>query len=104
MPDGLVVDLTASDPDVQGVQAVVTSDGEGYLATGNLPALPAGQTYQLWGDTGDRVISLGVLGPQPQPVETFDAGGDFVAFAITAEQAPGVVTSTQPAVAVGQVS
>ena len=103
VPGGLVVDMTASDGTVQGVQAVITSEGEGYLAMGNLPELPAGRTYQLWGDTGDGLISLGVLGRDPQPVETFDAGSDFVAFALTAEQAPGVVESTQPAVAAGQV-
>ena len=68
------------------------------------PPGTAGQTYQLWGDTGDRVISLGVLGREPLPIETFEASGDFVAFALTAEQAPGVVESTQPAVAVGQVT
>ena len=103
VPGGLVVDLTASDQDVRGLQAVITSDGDGYLATGNLPELQAGRTYQLWGDTGDQLISLGVLGRDPEPVETFDVAGDIVALALTSEEAPGVVQSDQPAVAAGLV-
>ena len=45
--------------------AVVLPDGTGYL-TSELPALPAGRTYQLWGVDNRNTISLGVMGRNPR--------------------------------------
>ena len=44
--------------------AVVLPDGTGYL-TSQLPRLPAGRTYQLWGVDNRNTISLGVMGRDP---------------------------------------
>ncbi len=52
-----------------------------------------------------RTISLGLLGPDPAVVPFSVAGdGSVQAFAITAEQAGGVVQSTNQPVVAGQVN
>jgi anti-sigma-K factor RskA len=80
--------------------AVIDEDGHGFVKAGQLPALGAEQTYQLWGvvDTGadePDVISLGIFGPNPE-LETFTTESDVVALAITIEQAPGVISNGNP--------
>ena len=80
--------------------AVIDEDGHGFVQAGELPALGADQTYQLWGvvDTGAEepdVISLGIFGPNPE-LETFTAESEVVALAITIEQAPGVISNGNP--------
>ena len=81
--------------------AVVLPDGTGYL-TSELPALPAGRTYQLWGVDRRNTISLGVMGRSPNVV-AFQAAGHPTALAITEERAGGVpVTKNNPA-AVGDL-
>jgi len=83
--------------------AVVTPDGRGFLDTSALPALPSDRTYQLWGVVGDQVISLGVLGAAPD-VTAFqvDDAARVSAYAVTDEVAGGVVSSSNPAVVVGE--
>lgn len=80
--------------------AVIDQDGHGFVRAGDLPALGADQTYQLWGvvDTGDDepdVISLGIFGPNPE-LETFTTETPVVALAITIEDAPGVISNGNP--------
>ena len=80
--------------------AVIDEDGHGFVKAGELPALGADQTYQLWGvvETGAEepdVISLGIFGPNPE-LETFTVESDVVALAITIEQAPGVISDGNP--------
>ncbi len=80
--------------------AVIDQDGHGYVRAGQLPALGADQTYQLWGvvDTGadePDVISLGIFGPNPE-LETFTTETPVVALAITIEDAPGVISDGNP--------
>ena len=65
-------------------------DGTGYLLTDDLPALDDSRTYQLWGQTGGGLISLGLLGANPGEVVPFQASGDIAALAITEEVAGGV--------------
>jgi anti-sigma-K factor RskA len=62
----------------------------------DLPTLPQGHTYQLWGvvENGD-VISLGIFGPNPE-IETFTVEGTVDALAITIEQYPGVIRDGNP--------
>ena len=87
---------------------VIDRTGEGYLIASNLPRLPEGQTYQLWGVHGDRVLSVGVLGPEVRVVGFAAApapdGEPFDRFVLTAEQGAGVVTSAGPAVAAGVIA
>lgn len=80
--------------------AVIDQDGHGYVRAGELPALGADQTYQLWGvvDTGadePDVISLGIFGPNPE-LETFTTETPLVALAITIEDSPGVISDGNP--------
>jgi anti-sigma factor RsiW len=85
--------------------AVVTADGRGFVRAGDLPSLPADRTYQLWGVVDDQAISLGVLGPDPG-VAAFqvDDGNRVAAYAITEENAGGVVASQNQPVVVGETA
>jgi len=93
-PAARVTVLSSTDGRVR-LTAVVEPDGSGYLLhAGALPALPAGETYQLWAVSGAARISLGVLGGRPETV-AFHAGGSGVgALAITAEHGGGAVQPT----------
>ncbi len=89
-----------------GARIVLATDGTGYLLADNLPALAPDRTYQLWAivAAGEerRVISAGVLGPDPG-VSQFSADGIIAGFAITEEVAGGVVVSEGETVAVGLI-
>lgn len=100
-PGSEVVRMTSFDGQIDA-QAVVTDGGVGYLRASSLPRLPEGRTYQLWGDAGDRRVSLGSLGPEPA-VASFGVSGQFVGLAITEEAEPGVIVSEQPVLAYGQL-
>jgi hypothetical protein len=78
-PDGLV-----------HVDAVILPDGTGYLMAEDLPGLDRARTYQLWGQTGSGMISIGLLGAEPDGVVPFRVSGDVSALAITDEVATGV--------------
>jgi Anti-sigma-K factor rskA len=94
-------------------KVIVGADGKGYLLGGDLPKLPKGHTYQLWGvhnpsSAGDgkatSVLSLGVFGQHPESVAfAADSTDPWQTFALTDEQSPGVVTSKQQAIAAGNV-
>jgi len=95
-PASTVVDLEG-DVDVRAV----IDGGHGYLAASDLPPAPDGRTYQLWGATGDELVSLGVLGGDPSGVVAFEAG-DVDALALSVEQGPQVQPAG-PRVAIGEV-
>ena len=64
-PHAQKVQLTSADGSVTA-SAVVLPDGTGYLMSGDMPSLGKGRTYQLWGQTGGGLISLGLLGSRAQ--------------------------------------
>jgi anti-sigma factor RsiW len=102
MTDALA-DPTSTVVDLEGevdVRAVL-DDGTGYLTAGDLPPAPPGRTYQLWGATGDQLVSLGVLGGRPADVVAFEAG-DVDALALSVEETPQV-QPVGPQVAIGEV-
>jgi hypothetical protein len=76
--------------------AVLLADGTGYLMADGMPALDDDLTYQLWGQTDGGLISLGLLGADPNEVVAFQAADDVQALAVTREQAPGVAQSQNP--------
>jgi anti-sigma factor RsiW len=82
--------------------AVVTRDGTGYL-TSELPAAPAGKTYQLWGISRTGTISLGVLGRDPGTI-AFTTAAPTTTLAITTEVAGGVPVSRNAPDAVGDIA
>jgi Anti-sigma-K factor rskA len=95
--------VTLTDDDgAQLATAVLTTDGSGYL-TSELPAAPAGSTYQLWGITRTGTISLGVLGRDPGTV-AFKAAAPTQSLAITTEVAGGVPVSRNAPDAVGDIA
>jgi len=77
------------------VTLVVGTADTGYVFASDLAPLGPNQTYQLWGSIRGQLVSLGVLGPNPGvSAFTYDTGVKVQAFAITAEQGGGVVTTT----------
>jgi hypothetical protein len=92
--------LRTPDGDVLAVAAVLP-DGQGYLIGQDLPELDD-RIYQLWGVSGDQVVSLGSLGGDPTVV-AFHGEPDMSGLAITAEDAP-VEQSSNPAVVAGTLS
>ena len=76
------------------IEVVILPSGRGYLVGNNLPALPNGQTYQLWAETNNQLVSFGVLGETPG-VSSFRVEPPVVALAVTDERAGGVPTPTR---------
>ena len=89
---------------VEVASFVVLPGGRGYLVSSTLPALPSGQTYQLWEVGGPAPISLGLLGASPHG-STFTIAGapSTVKLALTAEPSGGTVAPTGAIVASGTV-
>lgn len=80
---------------VSGSNAIIVlmPDGTGYLSEHTLRPLPAGRTYQLWAVVGGKVISAGILGPDPGVVPFHIDPEGFEGFAITEEVIGGVESS-----------
>jgi anti-sigma-K factor RskA len=101
------VRLQAAGQGTVAAEIALQADGTGYLRNEHLAALPDGKTYQLWAletrGSSQQAISAGVLGRVPSAV-AFHVAGAPSGFAITVENAPGVVASQQSPVAVGKVS
>ena len=100
IPDGPRIHLASTDG--QHSADIVVAGGQGVVFNDNLPELPESQVYQLWGLRDEQLISLGLLGTDPEQVE-FVADDEFELFAITVEKAGGVVKSEQPPVVAGTV-
>jgi hypothetical protein len=101
-PDGARARLESPDGSLAAT-AVVLPNGTGYLLAHDLPALDDTRTYQLWGAADDIVISLGVLGANPDDVVPFQASGPVELLVITDEEAPGVPQSEQPPLLAGAI-
>jgi anti-sigma factor RsiW len=98
-PGARRVTLKSSDGTLS-IDVVVVPDGTGYLVSNDLPALPSGETYQLWGKTGGQLVSFGVLGNRPGVVP-FRAEAPVVALALTQERAGGVPAPTKQPLLIG---
>jgi Anti-sigma-K factor rskA len=105
--DPNATEVRMSSPDgAPAARIVYLPNGDGFLIQSNLLRLAPDLVYQLWASVGDRaspsVISAGILGRAPD-VTAFRVRGPVLGFMITEEQAPGVATSVNPAVALGTV-
>ena len=98
-PTAKTVELRAADTQA-AARVALLPDGRGYLLADGLAILATNRTYQLWALADGERISAGTLGQQPQAA-AFNASGPVAGFAITEEQAPGVVASKNPPVLVG---
>jgi anti-sigma factor RsiW len=100
--DTVLVDLASPSGGEARATLAITDDGQGFLVDPVLDPLDADQTYQLWAITDDAVVSAGVLGADPG-TRAFSAGAAS-AYAITIEQAGGVVASEQDPYLLGEVA
>jgi hypothetical protein len=100
-PDSNVVDLKTADGHVVG-RVAITADGTGFVGMKGLDRLPENRTYQLWGKTGDVLVSLGVLGNRPSIVAI--PAEQYALFAITEEVAGGVVQTRNNPIATATVT
>jgi hypothetical protein len=82
-------------------QVALASDGTGFLLGDRLPALPNDRTYQLWALANGQKISAGVLGSEPHVVVFRYAPSGLSGFAVTEEQAGGVVSTQNAPVVLG---
>jgi anti-sigma-K factor RskA len=74
-------------------QMALHDNGHGFLRTSELPVLPPDRTYQLWAINADgEAVSLGLFNGGEEDV-TVQAGSLPKAFAITEEDAGGVIQS-----------
>ncbi len=117
-PDNAVVTAAAhalADPRTQRVsmrstdgkvaaEVALASDGSGFLFADQLPSLPNGRTYQLWALANGQKISAGVLGNDPRVVAFRYTPSGLSGFAVTDEQAGGVVASQNSPVVLGTLS
>jgi Anti-sigma-K factor rskA/Putative zinc-finger len=87
----------------QLARLVILPNGRGYLLDWRMPALPRGETYQLWAMIGGKPISAGLLGPKPGAVAFTVASGRPSAMAVTIEPSDGVSLPDRSAVAAGDV-
>jgi hypothetical protein len=102
-PGARRVTLRASEGSAS-IQAVILPDGSGYLYDSTLEPLSARQAYQLWGQSGQHLISYGLIGSSPAPVTAFRVGRPVQVLAISVESAGGVVAPTGSPVVSGGVA
>jgi hypothetical protein len=104
-PTALHVTLDSSSGAGSAVgEIAILPSGVAYLINSHMPVLSSGQTYQLWGKEGSKLISLGLLGNDPQDVVLeVTAGAPIGAYAVTAEPAGGEPQPTSAPVAEGTV-
>lgn len=82
------------------VRVVVDAQGHGFVMSAPLPALPAGETYQLWSATNGEMISVGLLGADPQ-MSVVAIDSSVTELALTREPARGSVAPTSGPMATG---
>jgi hypothetical protein len=93
-----------SDPDqTMKVQVVADAQGHGYLMTDPLPALPENETYQLWAANNGTMISLGMLGSNPE-MSLVPIDPSVTELALTREPINGSVAPTSDPMATGSLA
>ena len=100
-PNTRLTSLTTDDGSTMA-DVVVQPNGQGYLVPRAMPALDPDRTYQMWGVSGDEVISLGVLGSEPT-VSAFHADPEVQTIMITDEVRGGVAVTQQTPLSQGQL-
>lgn len=90
-----------TDPDgTMEVRVVADAQGHGFVMTAPLPALPTGETYQLWSATNGTMVSLGMLGSNPS-MSLVPIDPSVTELALTREPAQGSVSPTSNPMATG---
>lgn len=90
-----------TDPDASmEIRVVVDAEGHGFVMTDPLPALPSGETYQLWSAANGTMVSLGMLGSDPE-MSLVSIDASVTELALTREPAQGSVAPTSSPMATG---
>ncbi len=93
-----------TDPDqTMKVQVVADAQGHGFLMTDPLPALPEDETYQLWAANNGTMISLGMLGSNPE-MSMVPIDPSVTELALTREPVSGSVAPTSSPMATGSLA
>jgi len=82
-------------------EIALAPDGTGFLVADDLPTLSSDRTYQLWALANGEKISAGVLGARPGVIAFRYAPSGLSGFAVTYEQAGGVVSTQNAPVVLG---
>jgi hypothetical protein len=77
-------------------EVLITPSGEGYWVKSSLPALKNGETYQLWATVDGKLVSVGLVGSDPNRYVAFRVGRGSSALMVTAEPAGGSPRPTTP--------
>lgn len=85
------------------VTLLVARSHEAYWVSSTLPKLTRRETYQLWGLTDGRLVSLGLAGNDPHTYSLFRLSGHFSRLMVTVEPAGGTSRPTTPVVAARQL-
>jgi len=103
-PAAQKVNLDSAGSGTTAAAVAILPSGTAYLVNKSLPALPSDRTYQLWGKTGNQLISLGVLGNRPTNVAfSISPSANYGAYIVTDERAGGVVVTEHRPVAMSGV-
>ncbi len=102
--DGRVITLADAKTKAPMARVALRSDGSGYFRNDGLHSLPAGKVYQLWvvPSSTAQPVSVGIVRSSDE-YTTVALDGQFVAIAVSIEDAPGAVSPTPP-IASGAVS
>lgn len=84
-------------------EVVVTADGTAYWVASSLKTLRSDSTYQLWGLSHNRIVSLGLLGPDAQRYSAFRLESDIKRIMVTAEPEGGAPVPTTAALVAASV-
>jgi hypothetical protein len=81
----------------------VNRDGDAYWVGSSLADLPAGRTYQVWGNDHGRPVSLALLGRSAGRLATFRVRSGITELLVTAEPRGGTKVPTTPVLIAGAV-
>ena len=85
------------------VRVVADAQGHGFVMAGALPALPDGETYQLWSAVDGTMVSLGMIGSNPQ-MALVSIDPSVTELALTREPVVGSVVPTSNPMATGKLA
>ncbi len=83
-------------------EVAILPNGQSYFLGKSLPALAGSKTYQLWGISSGRVVSLGILGSDPKAI-SFVVQANVSQLMLNVEPEGGVTVPTTPVMATVKV-
>ena len=96
------ISLAATRPSAE-VTIIASPSGAAYWLWSSLRDLPVSETYQLWGLSRGKPVSLALVGPNPRSVGYFRLENAITKLMVTAEPKGGTTLPTTPVLAEGKV-